>query len=151
MLCSLKTKVWNLANHMKKWSKKHQTLSFQFFISKSSILMLFVLFFHVVCKISNFYKWTAKHLAQASCTELTLSSVRFFNIENKSKSQQASGQNAGWVGLGLVRVLYWLCEGALQRTSKDFLRAYPPLAWRLGSSRAACSGARAKPICGGLN
>ena len=56
----------------KKWNKEHQTLSFQFFINKSSILMLLVLFFHVVCKISNFDMWTAKHLAQASCTELTL-------------------------------------------------------------------------------
>ena len=29
-------------------------------------------FFHVIWKISNFNMWTAKHLAQASCTELTL-------------------------------------------------------------------------------
>ena len=29
-------------------------------------------FFHVICKISNFNIWTAKHLTQASCTELTL-------------------------------------------------------------------------------
>ena len=29
-------------------------------------------FFHVFCKISNFHMWTVKHLAQASCTELTL-------------------------------------------------------------------------------
>ena len=28
------------------------------------ILMFFVLFFHVVCKISNFNMWTAKHLAK---------------------------------------------------------------------------------------
>ena len=34
--------------------------------------MFFVLLFHVVCTISNSNKWTAKHLAQASCTELTL-------------------------------------------------------------------------------
>ena len=34
--------------------------------------MFFVLFFHVVCEISNFDIWTAKHLAQASCTELPL-------------------------------------------------------------------------------
>ena len=34
--------------------------------------MLFVLFFHVVCKISFFNVWTAKYLAKASCTELTL-------------------------------------------------------------------------------
>ena len=56
----------------KKWNKEHQTLSFQFFINKS-ILMFSLLIFHVVCKISNFDMWTAKHLAQASCTELTLS------------------------------------------------------------------------------
>ena len=30
------------------------------------------MFFHVTCKISNFNMWTTKHLAQASCTELTL-------------------------------------------------------------------------------
>ena len=43
------------------------TVSFQFFTNKSSILI-----FPVICKISNFNMWTAKHLAQASCTELTL-------------------------------------------------------------------------------
>ena len=55
-----------------KWNKEHQTLSFQYFTNKSSLLVFFVLFFHVVCKISNFNKWTSWHLAQASCTELTL-------------------------------------------------------------------------------
>ena len=45
---------------------------FQFFINKSSILMFFVLFFHVVCKISNSNMLTAKPLAKASFTELTL-------------------------------------------------------------------------------
>ena len=55
-----------------KWNKKHQTLSFQLFINKSSISIIFVLFFHVVCKISSYNVWTAKHLAQVSCTELTL-------------------------------------------------------------------------------
>ena len=64
--------IWNLANHMKKWNKEHKTLHFQFFTNKSSILMSFVMFFHVVCKISNFNIWTAKHLAQASFSELTL-------------------------------------------------------------------------------
>ena len=28
--------------------------------------------FQVICKISNFNMWTAKHMAQASCTDLTL-------------------------------------------------------------------------------
>ena len=36
----------------KKWNKEHQALSFQFFINKSTILMFFVLFFRIVCKIS---------------------------------------------------------------------------------------------------
>ena len=35
---------------------KHQTLSFQFFTDRFNILMFFVLFFHVVFKISNFNK-----------------------------------------------------------------------------------------------
>ena len=66
----------------KKWNKEHQTLSFQFFTNRFSISMFFVLFFHVVCKISNFDKWTAKHLVQASCTELTLplSLSQFFGL-----------------------------------------------------------------------
>ena len=61
---------------------KNITLSFQFFINKSSILMLFVLCFHVVCKISNIGMWTAKHLMQASCTELTLKSS-FWILKSK--------------------------------------------------------------------
>ena len=59
-------------SHEEKWNKEHHILIFQFFINKSNILMFFVLFFHVVCRISNFDKWTANHLSQASCTELTL-------------------------------------------------------------------------------
>ena len=40
---------------------------------KTKGLMFFnYFFFHVICKISNFDMQTAKHLAQASCTELTL-------------------------------------------------------------------------------
>jgi hypothetical protein len=62
----------------KKWNKEHQTLSFQFFTTIFSILMFFVLFFHVVFKISTFNKWTPKHLAKASCTELTLTKMEIF-------------------------------------------------------------------------
>ena len=72
LLCGSHIKIWNLANPLKKWNKEYQTLSFQFFINNYSLLMLFVLFFHVVCKISSFNIWTAKHLAQVSCTELSL-------------------------------------------------------------------------------
>ena len=48
--------------------KKHQTFSFSLFVL--AFWFFFVLFFHVVCKVS-FNRWTVKHLAQASLTELT--------------------------------------------------------------------------------
>ena len=38
-------KIWNLSNHMKKWNKEHQTLSFHLFTNRFNILMFFVLFF----------------------------------------------------------------------------------------------------------
>ena len=60
------------AVHLLKWTKEYQTLTFQFFTNKSSILIVFVLFFHVVCKILNFDKWTPEHLVQTSYNELTL-------------------------------------------------------------------------------
>ena len=47
----------------KKWNNEHQTLSFHYFTNIFSILMFFVLFFHVVWKFSNFDMWTTKHLA----------------------------------------------------------------------------------------
>ena len=81
MLCGSHIKIWNLKITWKKWNKEHQTLSFQFLINKSSILMFFVLFLHVVCEISNFNMWTTKHLAQGSCTELTLIDIpQYVNI-----------------------------------------------------------------------
>ena len=57
---------------MKKQNKKHQNAKSIDEKLKTKGLMLFVLFFHVISKISNFNMWTAKHLVQASCTELTL-------------------------------------------------------------------------------
>ena len=49
-------------------------------------------FFHVICKISNFNMWTAKHLAQASCTELTLPVFAwcYHNIVLQIKTKQFS-------------------------------------------------------------
>ena len=38
---------------------------------------VFVLIFHVVCKISNFNMWTAKHFALSPYTKLTLPGVNF--------------------------------------------------------------------------
>ena len=65
------TRIRNLANHMKKnRSKEHETLSFQFFINKSSISMFFVLFFMWFAKFqililnrkafgASFFYWVA--------------------------------------------------------------------------------------------
>ena len=43
---------------------------------KTKSLMFFLHFFNVICMISNFTMWAAKHLAQASCNELTLHKVK---------------------------------------------------------------------------
>ena len=57
-------------------NKKHQNAIFigEKLKTKSMMFSLFH-FFNVICKISNFDMWAAKHLGQASCTELTLSYV----------------------------------------------------------------------------
>ena len=54
----------------KKQRKKHQNL----LVKKWKLRVWGSLFhfFHAICKISNFDTWTARHLAQASFTELTL-------------------------------------------------------------------------------
>ena len=57
------------------WNNKTKNIKSARFIDeklKTKSLMFFITFFHVICKISNFIMWTAKHLAQVSCTELTL-------------------------------------------------------------------------------
>ena len=59
MLCCSHIKIWNLANHMKKWNKEHQTLSFQFFVNISSILMLFVF----SCFLKDFKFWCVNRKA----------------------------------------------------------------------------------------
>ena len=79
MLCGSYTKIWNLANHMKKQNKKHQKARLIDEKMKTKSLMFFVYFFHVICKILNSNMWTTKHLAQASCTELTLTNLIISN------------------------------------------------------------------------
>ena len=71
MLWGSRIKIWNLASHMKKQNKKHKSARFIDEKLKTVWCSLFY-FFYVISKISNFNMWTAKHLAQASCTELTL-------------------------------------------------------------------------------
>ena len=63
MLCGSHIKIWNLANHIKMLNLLVQNW-------KLRVWCCLFHFFHVICKISNM--WTTKHLAQASCTELTL-------------------------------------------------------------------------------
>ena len=55
-------KIWSLSNHIKKWKKEHQTLSFQFSINKSSILVFLFCFFMccarfqiLICKPQSIY------------------------------------------------------------------------------------------------
>ena len=79
-------------SHEKNETKNMRLLVFSFLINKSSILMFFVLFFHVVCEISNFNMWTTKHLEQASCTELTLTKVGNSNVKTgKRYTKKLSG------------------------------------------------------------
>ena len=63
---------------MKKQSKKYQITKSICEKLETKRLMFFASIFLVICKISNLNMWTAKHLAKASCAELTLlSSVHF--------------------------------------------------------------------------
>ena len=80
---ALQFTYWNLLKHMKKRNKNHQNDICIGEKLKTKGLMFFVSFFHVICKISNFNMWTAKHLAQASCTELTLHGVHWVIFEQK--------------------------------------------------------------------
>ena len=64
---------------MKKQNNNHQNARFIDEKLKTKSLMFFVHFFHVICKISNSNKGTAKHLEQASCTDLTLL-IHYFNL-----------------------------------------------------------------------
>ena len=122
-------------SHEKKWNEEHQTLSFKFFIN--SILMFFVLFFHVVCKISNFNMWTAKHLVQASCTELTLtklSQITKFVVENESKkcseiAEFSNGIFLFWITVPIAESVVLLWGEAILASSAD----WPPT-WILVTS-----------------
>ena len=73
MLCGSHIKILYLLNHTKKKDETKNIRPLVFSFSPIDLaIWCFIFVFHVVCKISNFNKWTAKHLAQASCTELTL-------------------------------------------------------------------------------
>ena len=78
----------------KKWNKKNQTLSFHFLPQDSSFwcVFFFVLF---LCGLQDldFNRWTAKHLAQASCTELSL--YNFGYQWKMAKTQKSSDEKFG--------------------------------------------------------
>ena len=66
----LKFEIWQTT-----WKNKTKNVKVLDLLMKNSKLKVWCSlfhFFHVICKISNFYMWTAKHLPQASWTELTL-------------------------------------------------------------------------------
>ena len=63
-------------------SKNIRPLVFSFSSINWAFWCFLFCFFHVVFKISNFNMWTAKHLAQASCTELTLLSCTETTLSN---------------------------------------------------------------------
>ena len=78
MLCGSLIRIWNLANHMKKQNKKHQkaaSIGKKLKNGKLRVWRFLFHFLHVICTISNSNTWTAKHLANLSCTELTLELV----------------------------------------------------------------------------
>ena len=83
MLCGSLIKIWNLANHMKNKTKNIKMLDLLVKNWKITVWCFLFHFFHVICKISNFNLWTAKHLAQASCTELTLPLLRVNSFSSK--------------------------------------------------------------------
>ena len=82
MLCGSHI-IWNLAYHMKKMKQRisiRHLNSFQFFINKSIIFLLFVLFFHVVCKISNF------NICITFCSKLLVSTWLYIQINQLNSS-----------------------------------------------------------------
>ena len=76
-----------------KWkkNKKHQNAKSIGEKLKTKVWCSLFHFFHVIYKILNSNMWTAKHLAQASCTELTLMQACFnvpisiFNFQPNEK------------------------------------------------------------------
>ena len=74
MLWGSLIKIWNLAKHLRNKTmniKMLKSIGKKLKATGLKGLILFVSFFHMICKITNFDIWTAKHLAEASCTELT--------------------------------------------------------------------------------
>ena len=78
---ALRFTYWNLKSCKphEKQNKKHQNARYIGEILRVWCSLFHI--FHVICKISNFNMWTEEHLAQASCTELTLLKLRRISID----------------------------------------------------------------------
>ena len=72
MLCSSHIEILNLANTWKNKTKSIKMLDLLIKNQKLRVWCFLFNSFHVIWKISNSNMWTAKHLVQASWTELTL-------------------------------------------------------------------------------
>ena len=67
------------------WKNKARNMNIRIFLANWKLRVWYSLFhyYHVICKISNLNMWTAKHLARASCTELTLKQLIFGYLVKK--------------------------------------------------------------------
>ena len=107
MLCGSRIKIWNLAYHIKKQNKKYQNAKSIGEKLKTKSLVFFVSFFSCDLRISNFDTWSTKHLAQASCTELTLKSILHWILREFLKiTDQNSDRKNRWL-LAYARPINW--------------------------------------------
>ena len=126
--------LWNLAKHMKKWNKEHQTLSFPFFINKSSILMHFILFFRVVCKISNFNMWTVTHLARVCKNPMSFGKSFLYLVDFIDTRHSLLVQLTIWLAksynfkrLKVYEIMFTTCWASLLNSIKYFDLSFLPI------------------------
>ena len=69
--------------------------------------MPFALFLHVVCNISNFDMWTAKHLVQPACTDLTFkkSWKRSEQLTSSSKDPPKKMKTAAQITMVIIMII----------------------------------------------
>ena len=113
MLCGSRIRIWNLANCMEKQNITNHLLMKNW---KLRVWCCLFHFFHVMCKILNLIMWTTKHLAQASCTELTLltSLLRYADLVVWKNQQFKSLLPHLWLPSQQRRTCYALSSGILK-------------------------------------
>ena len=94
--------------------------------------------FCFICKISNFKMWTAKHLAQASCTELTVCiggvrGVILYYIQNSLDFVNLDWQVVKYAVLKCLKRLFWTLPCLNCKNEKALCKGWV-LAWRLDAS-----------------